>query len=108
MHGDQLVMVHDDGRVVAINDTLHSVLGKVSVRDRESGKVLLSREYAVNPNATLVLGVVSWSGQGILDMEYEQDGVSGWNWYLYGKPTFDLDQVIKWLRPCYKRLKSVR
>ena len=108
VHGDQLVMVRDDGRVVAINDTLHSVLGKVSVRDRESGKVLLSREYAVNPNATLVLGVVSWSGQGILDMEYEQDGVSGWNWYLYGKPTFDLDQVRKWLRPCYKRLKSVR
>ena len=94
---DQLVMVRDDGGVFAVNDTRRPVVGRVKIKDRESGELVFEAEYAVPVNATKEIGVVAWSGQGVLDIAYEQDGVSRRNWFLYGEPPFELGKIKKWM-----------
>jgi len=95
---DQLVMVRDDHRVVAVNDTLKPVGGKVTVTDRESGKVVFTSDYEVPANAAKELGAADWSGQGVLDVVYEQGGEKHTNWFLYGEPPFAFGKVKEWLK----------
>ena len=95
---DQLVMVRDDHKVFAVNDTLKPVEGKVRIADRESGKVLLEKSYSVPKNAAVEIGSVAWSGQGVLDITYEQGGESQTNWFLYGEPPFDFAKVKEWMK----------
>lgn len=95
---DQLVMVRDDHKVVAVNDTLKPVNGEVKVVDRESGKVLLEKSYSIPKNAVAEIGFVTWSGQGVLDIVYEQGGEKHVNWFLYGEPPFDFKQVKGWMK----------
>jgi beta-mannosidase len=86
---DELVMVRDDRKVIAVNDRLHAVKGKVRVMDRESGKVVLERGFEVAANATAELGTIEWSGQGVFLIDAEVDGDRLCNYYLYGEPPFD-------------------
>mgnify|MGYP003310629848 CR=1 FL=1 len=95
---DQLVMVRDDRRVFAVNDTLKPVEGKVRIADRESGKVLLEKSYSVPENAAVEIGSVAWTGRGILDMTYEQGGERHANWFLYGEPPFDFKKMKEWMK----------
>ena len=95
---DQLVMVRDDHKVVAVNDTLSPVGGKVKIVDRESGKVLLEKSYSVPANAAAEIGVIAWSGRGILDIAYEQGGEEHTNWFLFGEPPFDFKTVRVWIK----------
>lgn len=95
---DQLVMVRDDHKVVAVNDTLSPVKGKVKIVDRESGKILLQKPYSVPANAAAEIGAVAWSGQGILDIAYEQGGEEHTNWFLFGEPPFDFKKVKEWMK----------
>lgn len=95
---DQLVMVRDDHRVVAVNDTLKPVKGKVTVADRESGKIVFDAVYEVPANAARELGTVDWQGQGVLDIVYEQGGEKHTNWFLYGEPPFEFAEVKEWMR----------
>ena len=94
---DQLVMVRDDHRVFAVNDTLKPVDGWTKIVDRESGKVLLEKSYSVPKNAAVEIGVVEWSRQGVLDIAYEQGGEKHTNWFLYGEPPFDFKKVKAWM-----------
>ena len=95
---DQLVMVRDDHRVFAVNDTLKTVEGKVRIADRESGRVLLEKSYSVPENAAAEIGSVAWSGRGVLDIAYEQGGEKRTNWFLYGEPPFDFGKVKEWMK----------
>ena len=95
---DQLVMVRDDHKAFAVNDTLKPVAGKARIVDRESGKVLLEKAYSLPKNAALELDSVEWSGQGVLDISYEQGGESHTNWFLYGEPPFDFKKVKEWMK----------
>ena len=95
---DQLVMVRDDHRVFAVNDTLKPVEGKVRIADRESGRVLLEKSYSVPENAAAEIGSVVWSGRGVLDIAYEQGGEKRTNWFLYGEPPFDFGKVKEWMK----------
>ena len=92
---DQLVMVRDDHRVVAVNDTLRPVRGQVRITDRESGRVVFETSYEVPANAAKELGSVEWTGRGLLDIAYEQGGLRQTNWFLYGEPPFDFLKVRK-------------
>ena len=94
---NQLVMVRDDHKVVAVNDTLKPVAGEVTVTDRESGRVVFASTYEVPSNAAKELGLVDWSGQGVLDIVYEQGGESHTNWFLYGEPPFDFGKMRMWM-----------
>ena len=95
---DQLVMVRDDHKVVAINDTLRPVEGNVKVMDRKSGSVLLKKPYSVPRNSAAEIGSVELSGQGVLDIAYEQGGEKHTNWFLYGEPPFDFKKVKEWMK----------
>ena len=95
---DELVMVRDDHKVVAVNDRLRRVGGYVRIFDRESGNVLLEREYKVDANATAVLGEIAWRGQGVLEVEYGVDEEWHRNYYLYGDPPFDFARMDPLLR----------
>ena len=95
---DQLVMVRDDRKVVAVNDTLKPVGGAVRISDRESGKVLFEKSYSVPANAAAEIGSVAWTGQGVLDIAYEQGGERHANRFLYGEPPFDFRKVKEWMR----------
>ena len=95
---DQLVLVRDDHAVVAVNDTLKPVSGTVRIVDRESGRTLFEATYAVPSNAAKVIGSVDWTGQGFLDIAYEQGGESHTNGFLYGEPPFDFEKVKAWLK----------
>lgn len=94
---DQLVMVRDDHRAIAVNDTLKSVSGKVRITNKADGAVVLEKAYEVPANGTKEIGDVSWSGQGLLVIEYEQGGQKSSNWFLYGEIPFDFRKVRAWL-----------
>lgn len=95
---DQLVCVTDDGNVHAVNDTLKPVTGRVKITDRESGKVLLEKEYEVAANGVCVIGRVAWQGQGMLDIAYEQGGTKLSNWFLYGEIPFNFNKIKEWMK----------
>ena len=89
--------VRDDRRVFAVNDTLRPVTGSVRITDRESGATVLEKRYSVPANAAAEIGVVAWSGQGVLDIAYEQGGERHANHFLYGEPPFDYCKVRAWV-----------
>lgn len=102
---DQIVMVRDDRRAVAVNDTRKAVRGSVTVSDAASGKtVLVANGFTIPANGTLDLGTVSWEGQGVLLIEGELGGKKFVNHFLYGEPPFDY-RAIRPLLP-YEREKN--
>jgi len=52
----------------------------------------------VPANAALEIGRVEWTGQGVLDIVYEQGGESHTNWFLYGEPPFDWSRMKEWMK----------
>ncbi|MBR4172442.1 MAG: glycoside hydrolase family 2 [Kiritimatiellae bacterium] len=94
---NQLVMINDDHRVIAVNDTLHPVRGHAKVTDVESGKVLLDLDYEVAANATAEVGMAAFDGQGVCRIDYSADGETHVNHFLYGTPVFDYAKVAGWL-----------
>ena len=95
---DQLVLVRDDHRVFAVNDTLKPVRGRAKVVDRESGRTVFEKSYEVPANASAEIGAVPFAGQGVLDIVYEQGGMRATNRFLYGEPPFDLEKTKAWMR----------
>ena len=95
---DELVMLYDDHRAVAVNDRLYPVKGHATFTDHATGKVLLDTDYEVAANATADLGTVPFSGQGVVDIAYTCDGLSLRNYFLYGEPPFDVDKVKEWVK----------
>lgn len=57
---DQIVMVRDDRRAIAVNDTLAAVEGSVRITDAATGREVLSRaSFTIPANGTLDLGAVA-------------------------------------------------
>ena len=95
---DQIVMVRDDHRAIAVNDTRAAVAGSVTIRDAASGAVVLRREaFTIPANATLDLGEVAWQGQGVLLVEAKLGGKPFANHFLYGEIPFDYGKIRKLL-----------
>ena len=95
---DQLVLVRDDHRVFAVNDTLKPVRGRAKIVDRDSGRTVFEKSYEVPANASAEIGAVPFAGQGVLDIVYEQGGMRATNRFLYGEPPFDLEKTKAWMR----------
>jgi hypothetical protein len=100
---DVCVMVLDekDGKnpLVAVNDTRAEVSGKVTVRDLSSGRKLYSGKYSIPANSKVKVADLSLDGlgQGALLIEYEYDGISHKNHFVYGKPPYRLDDFKSWV-----------
>ena len=95
---DQLAMLCDDHTAWAINDSRHPVKGHATYRDKVSGKVLLDRDYEVASNSKTKLGVVPFTGQGLIEIEYSADGKTRRNHFLYGEPPFKWTEVKEWMK----------
>ena len=95
---DQIVMVRDDHRAIAVNDTRADVPGSVSIRDAASGTVVLKRDaFTVPANGTFDLGEVPWQGQGVLLVEATLGGRPFLNHFLYGEIPFDYAKIRRLL-----------
>lgn len=101
---DVCVMMLDEDAVgqyplVLINDTREPVSGKVSVSDMESGRKLYSGKFQSDANGRVVLTHVGKvADKGMYLIEYEIDGKTYRNHYLYGEKPFDLQKVCEWLK----------
>ncbi len=95
---DQIVMVRDDHRAIAVNDTLAAVTGSVTIRDAATGTVVLrSDAFTIPANGTLDVGAVAWKGQGVLVIEATLGGKPFVNHFLYGEIPFDYAAIRKLL-----------
>ena len=95
---DQLVMLRDDRSAWAVNDTRRPVKGHATFRDRVSGKVLLDRDYEVSANSKTQIGTVPFSGQGLIEIEYQVEGKTYRNHFLHGEPPFKWAEVKEWMK----------
>ncbi|MBQ8597101.1 MAG: hypothetical protein IJ409_04850 [Lachnospiraceae bacterium] len=84
--------------VVASNDTLQEVKGSYTVKNLETGEVLLSGNFDVAPNSNASLGrvPVMYSDKGMLLIEWQIGEEKFFNHYLYGMPGFDLKKYKEW------------
>ncbi len=79
--------------IYACNDTLGTVCGKLTVRDADSGKVMVEKSFTAAPNtSTCVMHLpVYYSDRGALIFEWETGADSGYNHYLLGYPPYSLN-----------------
>lgn len=95
---DQLAMLRDDHSAWAVNDTRRPVKGHAIYRDKASGKVLLDCDYEVAANSKTHIGIVPFSGQGLIEIEYSVEGQKYRNHFLYGEPPFKWAEVKEWMK----------
>ena len=86
---DVLLMIAEDRRIVAVNDTLRPVSGRVKVTDKQSGKVVFEGPYEVGANGVSTVASCGWSGQGVYAIDYTVGDVRHHSHYIYGEPPFD-------------------
>lgn len=93
---DVLVMVTEDGRLLAINDTLRSVKGHVKVIEAKDGKPVFDGPFEVAANGLVALTKLAWDGQGLYRIEWTSSAGPGKNHYLHGLPPFKWDDYCVW------------
>jgi len=91
--------VNDTLPLVAVNDTRVSAKGKVKVTDVKSGNIVFNDDFNVDANGkAIITSIPELSGQGILLIEYEVDGQTYKNHYLYGQPIISLKDYLNLIR----------
>ena len=98
---DVLVMIAEDGRLLAINDTLKPVKGRVKVVEAKDGKTVFDGPFEVTANGLITLTKLVWDGQGLFRIEWTSDAGNGRNHYLHGLPPFRWDDYCTWAQSCY-------
>jgi beta-mannosidase len=89
----------DERHVLAVvNDTLVAVEGGVTVRDAESGAMLMRAPYHVEPNGSAEVGRVAapWRSTMWL-IEWTHKGGTFQNHYLAGPRPFSLTRYARWM-----------
>jgi beta-mannosidase len=87
-------------RIKAGNDSNAPASGGYRVRLADSGETLLEGRYEVEANGLRELGAIRTprSMQGLLLIEWDNDGRSYGNHYLVGTPGFSFDKYKGWLK----------
>jgi beta-mannosidase len=90
----------NEGRysIVACNDTLEVISGKVLVMDAETEEVLFEKEFIANENTSTVLGdtnAVEFHHKKMLIIKWTANGENGFNHYLTGYPPYSLEWYRK-------------
>ena len=82
--------------IYACNDTLVEKQGTFTVKDAETEKVIIEKQFNVGTNRTAMLTriPVCYSDHKILIIEWEVNGEKGFNHYLCGYPPFDLKKYV--------------
>ena len=101
VHQPQLVtVVAEKPRLVAVNDRLYPVRGRVTATDCESGKAIFDGETEIPANGTKVLSEELGlpAANGCVRITYEFEGEVRENRCIYGQPPFDFNKVREWLK----------
>ena len=91
-----LVMVAEDGRVLALNETLKPVKGHVKIVEAKDGKAVFEGDFEIEANGRAEVAKVAWNGQGLFRIVWTSDGGDGANHYLHGEPPFAWADYAKW------------
>lgn len=88
-----------NSKIVASNNTLKKIEGRVKVTDGESGEVLFEKEFIVPENCSVPLGEIKlyYSEQRLFLIEWETEGNKYFNHYISGKVPLSLEKYKKWL-----------
>ena len=81
-----LVMVDENGDILAVNDLLRPVKGHATLTDAETGRTFFDGDFACAENAVAKMGAVRFEGQGVVRIRYTVDGETFDSHYLYGGP----------------------
>ena len=86
--------------IVACNDTLTEKRGHVTVRDAESGELLLDRDFCARANTATRIDSLSifYSEQRFLIIEWDVDGEKGRNHYLCGYPAISFERYKNFVK----------
>lgn len=86
--------------IVACNDTLQEVSGRVFVKDAESAEVIFEKDFYAPANASVRIGSVPifYSEQRFLIIEWETEGDKGKNHYVCGYPPISLERYENFLK----------
>ena len=99
VQGDQLVLLDDAHRLIAVNDALAPVSGTVTATDAASGKVVFSGTCEIPANGKVTLAeTLPLARQGMLKIAYAFGGSPRVNHTLYGEPPFDYSSYLEWRR----------
>lgn len=87
-------------KVVAGNDTLKNVSGKVTVSDIDSGEVLFESDFEVEKNRSETIGEIRmmYSSHKFLVIKWNIDGKEYKNHYICGQVPLDLEKCREWTR----------
>ncbi|MBT4091161.1 MAG: glycoside hydrolase family 2 [Candidatus Marinimicrobia bacterium] len=104
---DVCVMIGDTKEkghpVVIVNDTRNQVKGNFSIKDADTGNLLLNKSFKVEKNGKLLEGYLEKTGEtGMWLIQWEVDGVEYKNHYFAFEPHVELDEYLKWM----SKLKS--
>jgi beta-mannosidase len=99
---DVCVMIGDagDGKhpVIAVNDTREDADIKITVRDAEKQKILISKRVILPENGKTRVGSLSETDQTKLWLiEWEMNEVKYTNHYLAYRPPIQLNEYMKWI-----------
>jgi beta-mannosidase len=85
--------------IYACNDTLCDLSGRFSVRDAETGEVLLERDFFAPANTSTEIArmPILYSEQRFLIIEWEANGEKGRNHYLSGYPAISFARYKSFL-----------
>lgn len=83
-----------NSRIVASNNTLKKVNGRVKITDGESGEVIFEKNFCVSENCSMELGEIKlyYSEQRLFIIEWETEGNKYFNHYISGRVPFSLEK----------------
>ena len=104
---DVCVMIGDEGLVedatgaghpvVVVNDTREAATGDLTIREADSGKVLMSKPFRVSKNGKIIAGYLPDPGKTTLwIIEWKIREEVHTNHYLSYEPVISLDRYLKW------------
>ena len=91
-----LVMVTEDGRLLAINEALTPAKGHARIVEAKDGSTVWEGDFAVGANGLVELAKLAWNGQGLYRIDYTADGAAFRNHYLHGLPPFKWEDYAAW------------
>ena len=91
-----LVMVTEDGRLLAINEALTPAKGHARIVEAKDGSTVWEGDFAVGANGLVELAKLAWNGQGLYKIDYTADGSAFRNHYLHGLPPFKWEDYAAW------------
>lgn len=93
---DLLVMVAEDGRLLAVNDSPAAVKGRVKVVEAKDSRTVFEGPFEVPANGLAAVTTLEWEGQGLFRIGWTSDAGDGANHYLHGNPPFRWEDYSAW------------